>query len=203
MIHTHTQKTPRKLYRYYVCVNAHQKGYNECPTRSVSAPVIEQAVVDQIRGIAANPTVVDQVVRQLDEHRVTGIGALEREKRVMEKELQRLGEEIASVIRTNGKLAIDRMAELQERVSVVEGQLREVRDQLAASVGQITDTACVRKALRDFDALWSEMTSREQEKFVKTLVERVTYDGATGTVTVGFRTAGIRQLCLDMRSNGK
>ncbi|MBI4905154.1 MAG: recombinase family protein [Acidobacteria bacterium] len=203
MIHTYTQKTPSKLYRYYVCVNAHQKGYNACQTRSVSAPVIEQAVVDQIRGIAANPTVVDEVVRQLDEQRVAGIEALEREKRVMEKELQRLGEEIAGVIRTNGKLATDRMAELQERVSVVERQLREVRDQLAESVSQTTDTACVRKALRDFDALWSEMTSREQEKFVKTLVERVTYDGATGTVTVGFRTAGIRQLCLDMRSNGK
>jgi site-specific DNA recombinase len=110
MIHTHTQKTPNKLYRYYVCVNAHQRGYNQCQTRSVSAPVIEQAVVDQIRGIAANPAVVDEVVRQLDEQRVAGIEALEREKRVMEKELQRLGEEIASVIRTNGKLAIDRMA---------------------------------------------------------------------------------------------
>jgi site-specific DNA recombinase len=203
MIHTHTQKTPNKLYRYYVCVNAHQRGYNQCQTRSVSAPVIEQAVVEQIRGVAANPAVVDEVVRQLDEQRVAGIEALEREKRVMEKELQRLGEEIASVIRTNGKLAIDRMAELQERASVVERQLHEVRDQLAESVGQATETASVRKALRDFDGLWSEMTSREQEKFVKTLVERVTYDGATGKVTVGFRTAGIRQLCLDMRTNGK
>lgn len=32
------------------------------------------------------------------------------------------------------------------------------------------------KALRDFDALWSDMTLREQEKLVKTLVERVTYE---------------------------
>jgi site-specific DNA recombinase len=199
MVHTYTQKAPNKLYRYYVCVNAHQKGYNQCQTRSVSAPVIEQAVVDQIRGIAANPTVVEEVVRQLDEQRVAGIEALEREKRVMEKELQSLGGDIAGVIRMSGKLATDRMAELQERASVVERQLREVRDQLAESVGQMTETASVRSALREFDGLWSEMTPREQEKFVKTLVERVTYDGATGTVTVGFRTAGVRQLCIDVR----
>jgi DNA invertase Pin-like site-specific DNA recombinase len=32
------RKAPNKLYRYYVCVNAHQKGYNQCPTRSASAP---------------------------------------------------------------------------------------------------------------------------------------------------------------------
>jgi site-specific DNA recombinase len=201
MVHTYTQKAPNKLYRYYVCVNAHQKGYNQCPTRSVSAPVIEQAVVDQIRGIAANPDVVAEVVRQLDEQRVAGIEGLEREKRVMEKELQHLGEEIAGLVRMNGKLVTDRMADLQQRVAILERQLREVRDQLAESVGQTMDVASVRKTLREFDGVWSEMTPREQEKFVKTLVERVSYDGATGTVTVGFRTTGIRQLCLEVMKN--
>lgn len=28
MAHTYTQKAPNKLYRYYVCVNAHQRGYD-------------------------------------------------------------------------------------------------------------------------------------------------------------------------------
>jgi site-specific DNA recombinase len=198
MVHTYTQKAPNKLYRYYVCVNAHQRGYNQCQTRSVSAPVIEQAVIDQIRGIAANPAVVDEVVHQLDEQRLAGADGLEREKRVMEKELQRLGEEIAGLVRTGGKLATDRMADLQERATVLEGQLRDVREQLAEAVGQTVDAASVRKTLREFDGIWSEMTPREQEKFVKTLVERVTYDGATGTVTVGFRTAGIRQICAEV-----
>ena len=163
--------------------------------------MIENAVIDQIRGIAANPAVVDEVVRDLDEKRVAGVDGLEREKRVMEGELQRLGQEIAGLIRMNGKLAADRMADLQDRVSVVERQLREVREQLAESVGQTVDAASVRKTLREFDAIWSEMTPREQEKFVKTLVERVSYDGATGTVTVGFRTAGIRQLCAGVMTN--
>lgn len=92
------------------------------------------------------------------------------------------------------------MAELQGRVTVLERQLRDVRDQLAESVGQMVDAASVRKTLREFDRVWAEMTPREQEKFVKTLVERVTYDGATCTVTVGFRTAGIRQLCLEVEN---
>lgn len=198
MVHTYTQKAPNKLYRYYVCVNAHQKGYNQCQTRSVSAPVIEQAVVEQIRGIAANPDVVGDVVRQLDEQRAAGVDGLEREKRIIEKELQRLGEETAGLVRMAGKLATDRMAELQDRVAVLERQHRDVRDQLAESIGQTVDAASVRKTLREFDGIWAEMTPREQEKFVKTLVERVTYDGATCTVTVGFRTAGIRQLCLEV-----
>lgn len=112
------------------------------------------AVVDQIRGIAANPSVVDEVVRQLAEQQSTQREVLEREKRVMERELSRLAGEIPSLVR----------------------------------------------ALREFDVLWEEMKPREQEKFVKTLVEKVTYDGRTGKVTVGFRTAGIPQLCIEMRS---
>lgn len=154
MVHTYTQKAPNKLYCYYVCVNAHQKGYNQCPTRSVSAPVIEHAVVDQIRGIAANPDLVAEVVCQLDDQRVAGIEGLEREKRVMEKEFQRLGEEMAGLVRMNGKLATDRMADLQQRVAILERQLREVRDQLAESVGQTMDVASVRKTLWEFDGVW-------------------------------------------------
>jgi site-specific DNA recombinase len=201
MAHTYTQKAPNKLYRYYVCVNAHQRGYDQCQTRSVSAPQIEQAVVDQIRGIAANPSVVDEVVRQLGEQQGTHREALEREKRVMERELSRLAGEIPSLIRAGGKHVADKMAELQDRINVLEGQLRSVCDQLAETVDQITDPASVLRALREFDVLWEEMKPREQEKFVKTLVEKVTYDGRTGKVTVGFRTAGIRQLCMDVRTS--
>lgn len=130
MIHTYTHKAPNKLYRYYVCINAHQKGCNQRQTRSVSAPVIEQAVVDQIRGIAENPDVVGEVARQLEEQRLAGREGLEREKRVIEKNLKRLGEEVASLVRMTGKLAIDRMADLQDRVVALERQLHDVREQL-------------------------------------------------------------------------
>jgi len=43
-----------------------------------------------------------------------GVEGLEREKRVIEKELGRLGEETAGLLRMTGKLATDRMAELQD-----------------------------------------------------------------------------------------
>lgn len=68
-------------------------------------------------------------------------------------------------------------------------------------VDQISDPASVLRALREFDVLWKEMKPRAQEKFVKTLVEQLTYDGWTGKVTVGFRTAGIRQLCVEPKKS--
>ncbi len=54
----------------------------------------------------------------------------------------------------------------------------------------------VAQALREFDGLWRQLSPREQEQLIKALVETVSYDGQTGTVTVSFRSAGIKQLCL-------
>jgi len=130
MVHTYTQKGPR-LYRYYVCVKAHQQGWAQCATRSVSAPELEQAVIDQIRGIGRNPMMLTAVMKQLEE---SGCEEASRQE--------------------------------------------------------------VARALQEFDGLWRELSPREQEQVLKTLVERVSYDGRTGTVTVGFRSAGVKQLCL-------
>jgi site-specific DNA recombinase len=48
MIPTYTAK-PGRRYRYYVCQTARQKGWSACPTKSVPARMIEDAVLDQLR----------------------------------------------------------------------------------------------------------------------------------------------------------
>jgi site-specific DNA recombinase len=48
MIPTYTAK-PGRRYRYYVCKSARQNGWNSCPTKSVQARMIEDAVLDQLR----------------------------------------------------------------------------------------------------------------------------------------------------------
>jgi site-specific DNA recombinase len=92
---------------------------------------LEQAVVDQVRGVGRNPMMLTAVMKHLEE---TGFGDVPRED--------------------------------------------------------------VARALREFDGLWRQLSPREQEQLIKALVETVSYDGQTGTVTVSFRSAGIKQLCL-------
>ena len=48
MIPTYTAK-PGRRYRYYVCKAARQNGWSSCPTKSVPADIIEDAVLDQLR----------------------------------------------------------------------------------------------------------------------------------------------------------
>jgi hypothetical protein len=52
MTHTWAQKKGKPLYRYYVCGKAHREGWQQCETRSVSASALEQAVVEQLAGMA-------------------------------------------------------------------------------------------------------------------------------------------------------
>ena len=202
MIHTYTKKTANKLYRYYVCVTAHQHGWNKCPTRSVSAPAIEEAVVAQIRGLGASPAMIEAVVGELEEDHLAQRADLEQEKRVAERELRRINEEIAAVIRPGvaqgpgARLATDRLADLQDRASALERRMGEIRNQLAAKGSECVDRAHVSIVLRDFDRAWQQMTPREQEKLVKSLVHHVTYDGPTEAVTVAFRSAALKQMCI-------
>jgi site-specific DNA recombinase len=200
MIHTYVNKKDR-LYRYYVCVKAHQRGWTQCETRSVSAPALENAVVEQLRGIGHNPTMLREVLRKLDEHRHKESAELGRDKTDIEKELQNIAQEMKETVSAAGSagslaaLATERLAELQDRVSHLSSRLADLREQLAAIQAESVDARDVERALHEFDPLWEQLSTWEQERFVRTLVEHVRYDGKTSTVTLGFRSRGIRDLC--------
>ena len=200
MIHTYVQKK-NTLYRYYVCVKAHQRGWNKCLTKSVSAPTLEGAVVQHIRGICRNPEMLGEVMRQIDDQHAARRSGLEKEQTAAERELEKLAAQItglAALVNAPGaasRSAIDRLADLHERAAVLERQLAQVRRQLRDIDAERVDATDLQRALDNFDPLWEHMSAWDQEQFVHTLVEQIRYDGTTGTVTVGFRSNGIRSLC--------
>ncbi|MCL4854736.1 MAG: recombinase family protein, partial [Bryobacteraceae bacterium] len=200
MIHTYTKKQNR-LYRYYVCVNAHQRGWNKCQTRAVSAQALENAVVSQLGGIGRNPAIVGEILRQISEERGHSTAELQREQAAIEKKLERttldmggLGV-LASSTGSAANSAMDRLAELHTRAEDQERQLAEVRQKIAAAGTHNIDADHLDQALRNFDQLWEQMTTWERERFIRALVVQIRYNGTTGRVTVGFRSAGIRSLC--------
>jgi site-specific DNA recombinase len=134
MTHTHSRKKAT-LYRYYVCITAHQRGYSSCETKSVPAPLLEDAVVENLRRFVQQPAMLSGVLRRLEE-------------------------------------------------------LRQEANETA-----ITEPADVQNALVKFEPLWEQLTTWEKERFIRTLITEVRYDGRTETVTVGFHSEGIKELC--------
>ncbi|MCL4825110.1 MAG: hypothetical protein KJZ57_12915, partial [Anaerolineales bacterium] len=52
-----------------------------------------------------------------------------------------------------------------------------------------------RKALNEFDGVWSQLSPREQARVLKLLLSKIEYDPANASVAVTFRATGIAALC--------
>src|SRR6056297_1749489 len=97
MTHSHTKKGNRK-YRYYVCVNAQKRGWNQCPSRSIPAAEIERYVIDQVQQVVVNPELVtatyEEARRQVDEQ----LEQLKTEQKSINRSLGRANGEIQSIL---------------------------------------------------------------------------------------------------------
>ena len=56
------------------------------------------------------------------------------------------------------------------------------------------DESEVAQVLADFNLLWESMQPREQARAIELLIERVTYDGRAGNLSITYRPTGIRTL---------
>ena len=65
MFHSYSVKDKVKKYRYYVCVNAQKKGYAICPTRSVNAQEMEDAVYDLLPKQEINDSLLAERYRKV------------------------------------------------------------------------------------------------------------------------------------------
>jgi site-specific DNA recombinase len=59
MTPAHSTKQGKKRYRYYTCTGAQKRGWHTCPSKSIPAGEIERFVVEQIRRIGNDPTLLN------------------------------------------------------------------------------------------------------------------------------------------------
>ena len=191
MTHTYTARKGRR-YRYYVCVNAQKRGYEACPSPSVSAPEAERLVVDQIRAMGRDPALVRHTVAHVAQRAEEQTRALERENELVAEEIRRAYDELSQVSVQPGSAG--RMADIQEQIDAHQRRLAEIRDQLDVLESQRIDPEEIEQALARFDPVWESLTPREQHRVLHLLIERVEFDGGAGEMTVTFHPAGIRTL---------
>jgi len=199
MVHTHTKKG-NKRYRYYVCLNAQKRGWHNCPSKSVPAAEMERFVVDQIRCVGKDHVLQTETftqARALGEKRTR---QLEAEKAALERELKRHAAALRRLVsQVEREDTPGRMVDLQERIRTAEQRATQVREELIAVGRELVDEREVARALEIFDPVWESLSSREKERAIRLLVERVDYDGARGTLSVIFHPAGMKLLANDSK----
>jgi len=205
MMHTYTAKGNRR-YRYYVCMNAQKRGWENCPTKSVPAAEIERFVVERIKAIGKDDEVLARTLAQARKQNQEGLEALQAERRRLERELAKYGAEVRKLIDQAGvsgeSPTAARLADLQERIRVAEQRATEVREQIIALGEKAVDEQELARALSLFDPVWNSLSPGEQARVMHLLVERVTYDGAEGKLSIAFRPTGIKALAEEMQANG-
>jgi site-specific DNA recombinase len=194
MTPTHTTKGGSKRYRYYVCAGAQKRGWHTCPSKSIPAGEIERFVVEQIKCIGKDPTVLHETFAEACAQSSARVAELETERRGLEREMGRWNAELRKLVGDASTPAVSRLADLQERIRDAERRATEVNEQMIALGQELVDEREVARALSVFDPVWDALTPREQARIVQLLVERVDYDGAAGKVSITFRPSGIKML---------
>lgn len=202
MVHTYTVRNGKR-YRYYVCLNAQQRGWASCPTKSVNAHDIETAVVGHIRNIGKNQEVVAATAEKVRAESGIRLAELEMEQRGHMRDLKRLHARVRNLISesftavSKGGAATGQLADLQDRIRTLEQRMTAIREEVIGIQKEAIDEGDLARALAAFDHVWESLSPREQTRIVRFLVERVVYDGRDGKVTVTFRSPGVKALCTE------
>ena len=197
MMHTYTMRKSKR-YRYYVCYNAQQQGWQNCETKSVAAQAVETAVLDSIRRIGTDPKLAEAVANEAIDQAARQRASLDKELDAQRRSLrgltQSLAREAADTSVDSGA-RFDRIIGIQKEIETTERQLVELAANRKSCEQDRINAEDLRRTLAEFDAIWSSLTTREQEQLIQLLVAKVGYDGRTGRVTVDFRSAGAKELC--------
>jgi site-specific DNA recombinase len=201
MVHSYTVRDGKR-YRYYVCLKAQKRGWSSCPTKAVPAAEVERFVVDRIRAIGSDPGVVGKTIEAARAEHEGILRRLEAERQTGEGALRRLNADVRRLMDTAGEggAVADRLADLQDRVRSAEQRLAEVREQRIAADRGAVDEEDLAAALSLFDPVWDALVPKEQARVLRLLVERVGFDGRSGSLAITFRPSGIKALAQEVEA---
>ena len=195
MVHTST-KRGSKTYRYYTCVKAIKKGWKVCPTKSLPASEMEEAVVEQIRCIANDTALRAEVLKQAQSASDDQTAELETQRRQLERQLGRDHADISrlAVSEEPSSATTTRIVDLHERIARAETKLASVRSQLEQQEQERIGQNDIAAAFADFDTVWTALTNRERAQVISLLVAKVEFDPDESSISISFHPSAIKTL---------
>ncbi len=194
---THTFTTSRgkhkTQYRYYRCIGAIKSGSCTCSSGSLPAAEIERVVVDEIRSIAKDKSLIKQVLAESQGKIEDELQATQTEHDDLIKELKRHHRELKRLA-SDPSHATERIVELHEQIRASEQRLPEIKARITELESETITLDEAQDAFADFDTLWSNLVPREQARLLELLISSVEYDAELERISVTFRPTSIRAL---------
>jgi site-specific DNA recombinase len=202
MTPAHTTRKGNRRYRYYTCSSAQKRGWHTCPSKSIPAGEIEQFVIERIRCIGNDPSLLAETFAAAYAQTEARIAELTHQHVGLERDLKHWNSDIHVLVaggaNTGNTPDVSRLADLHERVRLGERRLSEIRAEFDSLSGPQVTEAEVEQALCVFGPVWDSLTPREQTEVVQSLVERVDFDGGTNQLSITFHASGIQALADEL-----
>ncbi len=207
MFHTYTSKKKDRKYRYYVCLNAHKRGYDNCPTKSVNAHHIETAIIDSLRKIAADSELRKGALEDVNKHIRQEIEAHNKETKVLIEKARSLHNKIDNLKETL-KAPAENKREMEQELKHLTAKYGEYDCLLTAarlkemSLGQkiLTDRE-LEEALIVKAPIWNTFFPQEQHKALRLMLKEVEYNGSDGKIALTLNHGGLKLLYLLLHPN--
>ncbi|MDP1560086.1 MAG: recombinase family protein [Pirellulaceae bacterium] len=195
MVHTFTGRGTKR-YRYYTCCKAIKQGWKNCPTKSVPAGEIESVVVEQIRAIADDKDLLNEVYVQACSETNAELDELSTQRQQLERQLARDHADISRLAITPDPTSVtsSRIADLHERISRNEQQLSQLLTRVKSLQSQQITHHDVFDAFKDFDNIWNVFSTRERRRVISLLVSRIEFDVTDCTIAISFHPSAIKTL---------
>jgi len=208
MIHTYTAKDHRR-YRYYVCTNAQKRGYDGCPTRSVNAQAIEDAVVASLRKLAQEPQQQSQALEALNTHLTHQIASLEQQIQSAEQDVKSLKAQMQTVkqdINAGRNDSSGLQVSLKALTTALEDKERAVSNLRVASATaheQELSQQELQEALIVASPAWETLFPQLKRRVLERLLDRVEYHGQTKLLTLTLSAKGVQILRAELQGTSE
>jgi site-specific DNA recombinase len=179
MYSTYSANKERR-YRYYVCYRSQQKLEGYCTSRAVSAPSVEEAVVESIRRVGVHPEVLTETARLARQQLAEAVTGLREELNTTNGRVKNLKSQIARVRNPDAA----RLAEIREQLVTGEMHAEDLRKEILRREKRRIDEKEFRRLMECFDEVWKAMNVDEQRNLLRQLVEKVGYDSRTDLLSI-------------------
>ncbi len=201
MFHTYTAKG-RHRYRYYVCMNAQKRGYKNCPTRSVNAQQIENAVVLSLIKIATDSELRREALNDVNKKTREEIEAHEKKRKALCKDAHDLHDRIDSLKEMlkspdgNKKELEQELKTLTAKYGEYDRLLTEARvKEMALGQNLITDHE-LEQALLVNSPIWETLFPQQKHSTLKLMLKQADYSAVDGKLGLTLNHGGLKFLYM-------
>jgi hypothetical protein len=181
----------RREYRYYRCLKREKQGKAACTAGPLPAKAVEDFVVERLRHTLTDAKLVGEMVEPLRARVAALVTAHTHEKRVLASKVADFSARIrrltaqaeeGTVVGRARTALLERLEERGAELDALQARLDRIERELAALADARVEADWLERTLREFDELWDALTSENQERLVRAVVERVVVDEASGAI---------------------